>query len=685
MKQLITILKNNFIVEDKEQRLLDIFAEKNIKIELQDIEKINLFLKYKLDFETTYAYVCCQYNIDCDDEDIITIIKNISNILSVSFSIDVNKESELLRKMIIAISNDLRVIIIKLCCALYEISTYKLPLNESEKYNLNIVKEIYAPLAERFGFNALKSELEDNCFKLLQPKIYNDLFNSVEKLKVDNEKQILITKNHLEKILSELNIKANIFYRQKHLSSIYKKMVTQNISLSLVYDLIAMRVIVDSVEDCYSVLGKIHAIYKPIPSRVKDYIAVPKPNGYQSLHTTIIAENNRPLEIQIRTAEMHRYAEYGVAAHWIYKENRKQTELDKKMTWIREIMESSQDLSDKDFVEILKTNLIPDSIFVQSPKGKIFEFPKGASVIDFAYAIHSDVGNSCVGAKVNGKIKPIKTTLNNSDVVEILTSATSKGPSKDWLNFVKTISAKSKINNFFKKQLKEENIKLGKILLEQAIKNKGILISKEEVNKILLDYAVKHNYSTSEEIYASVGYGSISVNHLVNKIYNENIKNATDNDLLNNSHPLIIKKDNSGVLIDGNSGMLIRYPKCCTPLYEDKIIGYVSRGRGVSIHKSTCPNLSYFEKERLINAEWATNDKRQALVNLKIITISGDLNKIIAVVSSNGITISRIENNFNENGSILVSVYIDKSSTLEKLIEDLYKVNGIKEVIRING
>lgn len=685
MKQLITILKNNFIVEDKEQRLLDIFAEKNIKIELQDIEKINLFLKYKLDFETTYAYVCCQYNIDCDDEDIITIIKNISNILSVSFSIDVNKESELLRKMIIAISNDLRVIIIKLCCALYEISTYKLPLNESEKYNLNIVKEIYAPLAERFGFNALKSELEDNCFKLLQPKIYNDLFNSVEKLKVDNEKQILITKNHLEKILSELNIKANIFYRQKHLSSIYKKMVTQNISLSLVYDLIAMRVIVDSVEDCYSVLGKIHAIYKPIPSRVKDYIAVPKPNGYQSLHTTIIAENNRPLEIQIRTAEMHRYAEYGVAAHWIYKENRKQTELDKKMTWIREIMESSQDLSDKDFVEILKTNLIPDSIFVQSPKGKIFEFPKGASVIDFAYAIHSDVGNSCVGAKVNGKIKPIKTTLNNSDVVEILTSATSKGPSKDWLNFVKTISAKSKINNFFKKQLKEENIKLGKTLLEQAIKNKGILISKEEVNKILLDYAVKHNYSTSEEIYASVGYGSISVNHLVNKIYNENIKNATDNDLLNNSHPLIIKKDNSGVLIDGNSGMLIRYPKCCTPLYEDKIIGYVSRGRGVSIHKSTCPNLSYFEKERLINAEWANNDKRQALVNLKIITISGDLNKIIAVVSSNGITISRIENNFNENGSILVSVYIDKNSTLEKLIEDLYKVNGIKEVIRING
>lgn len=385
---------------------------------------------------------------------------------------------------------------------------------------------------------------------------------------------------------------------------------------------------------------------------------------------------------------MHKFAEYGVAAHWIYKEKRKQSELDKKMTWIREIMESGENLNDNDFVDALKTNLISDTIFVQSPKGKIFEFPKGSSIIDFAYAIHSDVGNYCVGAKVNGKIKPIKTTLNNRDVVEILTSPTSKGPSKDWLSYVKTFSAKSKISSFFKKQLKEENIKLGKSLVEQALKNKNITISKEEVGKYINDFAGKHNYSTNDEVFASIGYGSLSTNHIVNKIANEIIKKEKEKKFIETDSSLIVKKDKSGVLIDGKSGMLVRYAGCCSPLVEDDIIGYISRGRGVTIHKADCRNLKDFEPERLITAQWAGQQGRKALKTIKIIASIDDslLGKIINVIASNSLFISKIENkNTNEYKIIKIGLFIEKNSEIQKLLDDLYKIKDIKEIYILNG
>ena len=447
MKNILFNLNNAFKINEKERKLLDNIFSK-IKLNNKDEQIINNLIKYKLDLNSVFAYIVCEYNLFelIENQYVLNLARNLQELEDDSI-LTKQEEAELLRKQFIAMCNDIRVIVIKLCLVLYKSSCSTFPLSKENKELLETVRSIYAPLSERLGFNSLKSTLEDICLEFLDPEIFNSLKQNALLKKEENEKQIEITTAKIQTIINELKLKdAIITSRQKHFSSIYKKLKSKNITLAQIYDLVAMRVIVNSVEDCYAVLGKIHGIYKPMEGRFKDYISNPKPNGYQSLHTTIIVENSRPLEVQIRTFEMHKISEFGVdVAHWVYKEKRKTTELDKKLSWLREIMDASSSLSSEEFVETLKTNLYSGRVFVQTPKGKVLEFPEGSTVLDFAYAIHSDIGNQCIGGKINNRIVPLNTKLNNNDIIEILTSVNSKGPSRDWLNIVKTAGARNKI------------------------------------------------------------------------------------------------------------------------------------------------------------------------------------------------------------------------------------------------
>lgn len=591
-------------------------------------------------------------------------------------------EAESIRKMFVAICQDIRIVIVKFASILFDLKLIKNPMSEDDREYVQIVSDIFAPLAERLGLSMFKFAFEDICFELLEPKAYEELKNSVLLKQDDNQKQIEITSEKLKQILQEIGVKGELQSRQKHYSSIYKKLIKKDIKLEGIYDLIAMRVLVPSVEDCYAVLGKIHAIYRPIQGRVKDYIANPKPNGYQSLHTTIVAENNRPLEIQIRTFEMHKFSEYGVAAHWIYKERRGQNKFDQKMSWFRQILENAQELSSEEFLETLKVDLYGESIFVQTPKGKVLEFPLGATIIDFAYAIHSGVGNTCVGAKINGKIVPITSTISNGDVVEILTNPNSKGPSRDWLAHIKTSSARSKIRAFFKSELKDENIRIGKSILEQAVKSKNLNITKILKEEYLTDIAASMMMESLDSLYAEIGAGSLSANSIVGRLVNRYNKDKTF-DFKENI--ITVKKNKDGVLVDGDNGLLIRYAGCCSPITGDEIVGYISRGRGVTIHRADCPNLKYLEPERLIKAEWQENVASSFVAVIKI--HADNENSVITTLNNiardlknklKGFGYKEIKNELVFDIVVLIS----NKSELQSIINSFESVKKVRRVYR---
>ena len=591
-------------------------------------------------------------------------------------------EAESIRKMFIAICQDIRIVIVKFATILYDLEQIHPPMSEEDTDYVKLVSEVFAPLAERLGLSKFKFGFEDLCFELLEPKAFETLKNSVYLKSEDNQKQIQITKTKLENILAELGIKGEIQYRQKHFSSIYKKLKSKGGTLENIYDLIAMRVIVGSVEDCYSVLGKIHSIYKPMTGRVKDYIANPKPNGYQSLHTTIIAENNRPLEIQIRTVEMHKFAEFGIAAHWIYKEKRGQNKFDQKMSWFRQMMENAKSLPPEEFIETLKVDLYSESLFVQTPKGKVLEFPVGATVLDFAYAIHSDVGNQCVGAKINGKIVPISTKLSNGDVCEILTNPNSKGPSRDWLLKVKSANARAKIRAFFKSELKEENIRIGKSVLEQAIKNSNLNLTKQQKEEFLLKIANSLMIESIDILYAEIGAGSLSANSVVGRLVNLYNKEKT-RDIKENS--ITIKKTKEGVLVDGDSGMLVRYAGCCNPVMGDDIIGYISRGKGVTIHRKNCANIKYLEPERLINAEWQDTAGASFVAVIKV--FADNVNSVITSLNAISRDLKGKLRGFgykeiNNELVFEIVVLISNKSELEEIIKSFENVKNVRKVFR---
>lgn len=697
MDKIKKLIKDNFILDEKDIYLLNELCNINQK---QDkiYQIVSNLINFRLDLCSIFAYIGYELSYKFDENtehDILKIYSILCSNFQFTEGMSKQEQADVLRKMFIAMSSDIRVIVIRLYIMLYDISNYSLPLNKEQHRNLLDVREIYAPLAERLGLNSLKSNLEDYCLKWLNPKTYDSLSKSVMLRKDENGKQIELTKQRLQDILNELDLKnSTIMARQKHFSSIYKKIQSKGLSLANIYDLIAVRVIVESIEDCYAVLGKIHGIYKPMEGRFKDYIATPKPNGYQSLHTTIIAENDRPLEIQIRTYEMHKLAEFGVFAHWLYKEKKnKLSDLDKKISWLREIMESSKELSSEEFIDTLRTNLCEGQIYVQTPKGKVIEFVEGSTVLDFAYSIHSDIGNKCVGAKINGKIKPLSTKMENGDVVEIITSPNSKGPSKDWLKIVKTSTAKSKINSYFKHELKDENIKFGISMLEQAIKAKGYSPNKVLIDKYLDLDQLKYAFKTTDEMYAAIGYGSVSVNNICNKLcqlYEQDHKTEIIEPQISkvSTNSLYIKKNKDGVLVDGDSGMLIRYAGCCTPVFGEPIIGYISRGRGITIHRKDCLNLRYLEEERLIDAVWDDNlQSRTTSIIVKIISSKSDnfLINLTQDIVGAGYRILGLESKVNSSGKVITTTKIEvqRQEDLIKVLKIIKDINCVEDVFRV--
>ncbi len=670
--KVIENIKTHFKLSAHELKLVNIFVVEEINLDRLN-HVVDIMAEYYMQTEVLIAYLLFQFykvlpeeaepyeeKLTIAERKLFATFKQLRNVHTISRS----GEAEDIKRMFVAICQDMRVVIIKFATIDYDLQRITLPLTDETRKFAKMVSDIFAPLAESLGLSKFKSSFEETTFKLLEPKAYNELKNNALMKVDDNMRLMEFVEKKLQKILDELQIKGEIQKRQKHFYSVYKKIKKKNITLGKVYDLLAMRVIVPSVEDCYSVLGKIHAIYKPIPERVKDYIANPKPNGYQSLHTTIIADNNRPLEIQIRTFDMHKHAEYGIAAHWIYKERRSSNKFDAKFARIKQILDNSKELSPEEFLETLKTDLYGESIFVQTPKGKVLELPVHSTVIDFAYAIHTEIGNKCVGGKINGKLYPITTELNNGDTVEIITNQNSKGPSRDWLKHIKTSSARSKIRSFFKSEFKEENTKQGKIIFEQALKAKNLNISKQDKGNYLNEIASSMMMENIDMLFAEIGGGSLAINSLMGRFMNLYFK-----DRAKEIKPSVIevKKNKDGVLVDGESGLLIRYAGCCTPVMGDDIIGYISRGRGVTIHRKECPNLKYLEKERLIGAKWEDN------INSKFVAT-------IKIVAENEPKVVDYVNNVLRNLKITLKAFNYKKVKEEIQFNVILEVNGKEEI-----
>ena len=534
-------------------------------------------------------------------------------------------QAENLRKMFLAMAKDIRVILIKLADRLHNMRTLKYQSKEAQQRIARETQDIYCPIAQRLGISKIKIELEDLCMKYLYPDAYYDLVEKVALRKTERDTYIQGLVNDVKKYVSDAGIKAEIYGRAKHFFSIYKKMVNQDKTIDQIYDLFAIRILVDTIPDCYAVLGIIHEKYKPIPGRFKDYIAMPKQNMYQSLHTTLIGPSGQPFEIQIRTYEMHRTAEYGIAAHWKYKEtnngNATTTTVteEEKLSWLRQILEWQQDMSDnKEFMTLLKSdlNLFSDNVFAFTPSGDVKNLPKGSTPIDFAYSIHSAVGNKMVGARVNGKLVNIDYKIQNGDRIEILTSQNSKGPSRDWLSIVKSTQAKNKINQWFKKEFKEENIVRGKEMLATYCKAKGFVLSDLMKLKYMQIVQEKYGFKDWDSILAALGHGGLKEGQIVNRLAEEyskdHRKELTDESVLEKvaeaaKNKVHITRSKSGIVVKGIDDMAVRFSRCCNPVPGDEIVGFITRGRGMSIHRTDCVNiihLSEAERVRLIPAEW---------------------------------------------------------------------------------
>ena len=665
-------IKKNFKLSQHENKLVNELVVEDINLDRLN-HVIDVMAEYYMGNEVLMSYLLFQFYKVREDEaknfeseltqnqlKLYETFKLLRNVNTISKS----GEAEDIKRMFVAICQDMRMVIIKFATIDYDLHRLTLPLQEEARRFVKMVADIFAPLAESLGLSKFKSSFEEKTFELLEPNAYNSLKNSALLKTEDNMKQMEIVEKKLEKILEELHIEGEIQKRQKHLYSVYKKIKMKNITLGKIYDLLAMRVIVPTVEDCYLVLGKIHSIYRPIPERVKDYIANPKPNGYQSLHTTIIADNNRPLEIQIRTFDMHKHAEYGIAAHWIYKERRSVNKFDAKFARFKQILDNSNELSPEEFLETLKSDLYGESIFVQTPKGKVIELPVHSTVIDFAYCIHSEIGNKCVGGKINGKLHPITTELKNGDTVEIITNQNSKGPSRDWLKHVKTSSARSKIRAFFKSEFKEENTRMGKNIFEQALKARNLNISKVDKDKYLTEIASTYMMETPEMLYAEIGGGTLSVNSVIGRLINLYYK---DNAPQIKQNVIEVKKSKDDVLIDGDSGLLIRYAGCCSPVTGDEIIGYISRGKGVTIHRKECPNIKYLEKERLIEAKWE-ND------------VVSNFTAVVKVVADDDSHVIDYINNVAKNLKINLKGFSYKKVKNDLIFDIILNVKGKEEI-----
>ena len=619
-------------------------------------------------------------------------------------------QAENLRKMFLAMAKDIRVILIKLADRLHNMRTLKYQKPESQQRIARETLDIYAPIAQRLGISKIKVELDDLSLKYLEPEAYYDLVDKIAVRKNVREKYIQSIVDEVSEHIKNAGIKAQIDGRVKHFFSIYKKMKNQNKTIDQIYDLFAVRIIVDTVKDCYAALGVIHEMYKPIPGRFKDYIAMPKENMYQSLHTTLIGTNGQPFEIQIRTFEMHKAAEYGIAAHWKYKEASDGKKADdseeEKLTWLRQILEWQRDMSDnKEFMKLLKSDLdlFSDSVYCFTPSGEVKNLPAGSTPIDFAYSIHSAVGNKMIGARVNGKLVTIDYEIKNGDQIEILTSQNSKGPSRDWLNVVKSTQAKNKINQWFKNEFKEENIVKGKELLNNYCRARGINIQ----NLMKPDYTEaimrKYGFRDWDAVLAAIGHGGLKEGQIINKMMefyekdhkvvmtNEQVLAQVAENAQSASASPAKMKSKSGIVVKGIHDIAVRFSKCCSPVPGDEIVGFVTRGRGVSIHRTDCINilnLPEMERERLIDAEWESSadevsgGKYLAEIKIYANNRNGLLADISKALTEKNIDILSMNTRTSKQGLATMSTSFEISSR-EELIRIIEKIKSIDSVIDI--
>lgn len=621
---------------------------------------------------------------------IFELVEAVTKLTRINFHSTEVEQAENIRKLFFAMSKDIRVLLVKLADRLHNMRTLD-PLPKEKQINKSKeTLDLYAPLAGRLGISWIKCELEDLSMKYLFPEDYAYL---VEKLKFQRDERMkLVNKvsDELSNALKDLNLHYEIKGRPKHLYSIYKKMTDQHKTFDQIYDLIAVRVIVDNIGDCYTVLGIIHSMWKPIPGRFKDYIASPKPNMYQSLHTTIVTNFGQIFEIQIRTVEMNRVAEYGIAAHWRYKEGSSgpDTEFDRKLGFIKEVMDVQGDLKDSlEFIDTLKTSVSSNEIYVFTPKGDVFDLPVNSTCIDFAYRIHSEIGNKCTGAIINGKYTSPLTVLENGDMVEVVTQNNGK-PSRDWLKYAVTPTAKAKIRSYFKKQMKEENVKLGREMLEHEAGRKGHTLSdllSPGATKFVLN---RYNFADLDDMYATVGFGGIKTNQVLFKLldYDRKLK-ENENPTIPTVTSTVRKRSHSGILIDGYDDFLIRIARCCNPVPGDKIVGYISRGRGVTVHRCDCPNMKNMEPVRLMPAQWAHVD--DGVYNAPLYIESDNnpayLSKITSLVAGMGYAISSLNAHASKNKDRLqinIALEIKQSTDLTTVIKKLEGINGVYKVER---
>ena len=622
-------------------------------------------------------------------EEVLELVLGVTKLEKIEFTSQEEEQAENFRKIFVAMAKDIRVIIIKLSDRLHNMRSLNFLSKERQQRLAKETLDIFAPLAGRLGISQIKCDLEDLSLKYLEPEFFEYLVVNINQKVQERREFVDFVVKEINGILVESGIEGKVFGRPKHFYSIYKKMKNQNKTLDQIYDLTAVRVIVADVNECYEIFGKIHHKWKPIPGRIKDYIATPKPNMYQSLHTTVVTDFGQIFEIQIRTFEMDRAAEYGIAAHWKYKENKKDTDdFDSRLSWIREVMEWQGGLKDsKEFLDSLKGDIYSSEVLVFTPRGDVISLPKDATPIDFAYAIHSAVGNRCVGAKVNGKMVPLNTPLQVGDVVEVVTSQNSKGPSWDWLKIVKGSSTKVKIKQFFKREMKEENIKTGKSMLENEAKRKGFTLSELLTDEAFLKLSSRMSFSGQDEMFASVGYGAVTTNQILLKLidhYRKKMPKEVVKAEINKKEPT------GGVVVKGMNGLLVRYAGCCTPVPGDEIVGFISRGRGVTIHRADCPNMKNVDHDRLIEVSWAGQADISYKASIRV--IASDQGAILAAVSTQcalmNLVITSINGRLDAKSKEAVvdfNIRLNSRQDLDNLIEKLKQDKKLADVFRTSN
>jgi GTP pyrophosphokinase len=631
-------------------------------------------------------------------EEVALLVNGVTKLGSLVYESKEERQAENLRKMFLAMSKDIRVLIIKLADRLHNLRTINYMDDDQIREKCKETLEIYAPLASRLGIYTMKFELEDIALKQLDPDAYYDLVKQVKVKKQQREENINRVISELKESMDELSIRYEITGRSKHFYSIYRKMKYQNKQLDEIFDLTAIRVIVDTVKDCYAVLGVVHTMWKPIPGRFKDYIAMPKPNRYQSLHTTVIGDNGDPFEIQIRTHEMHRIAEYGIAAHWKYKEGVSEDREEGKLAWLRQTLEWQKDMNDpKEFMETLKVDLFSNQVFVFTPKGDVIELPAGSTPLDFAFKIHSAIGVKCIGAKVNGKMVPIDHTLRNGNIVEIVTSSNAKGPSIDWLKIAQSSNARNKIRQWLKRERKSENTDKGKEMLEKYAKRKGY--DSQQILKIayINKCAKALNLESADDLYTAIGTGNVLLSKVITMLlgyYHDEkqseLRRKEKSEEAAEGRKKVKKREQAGVTVKGVDNLLIRFSKCCNPVPGDEIIGFITKGRGISVHRRDCINvltLPEEEKQRVIAVEWDTQKDDMAYdtdINILAEDRKGLFSDISRVCEDMDVHIAGVNAKSARDGIVNITMTLSISNTgqIEKVLRSLRSVQGVADVYR---